>query len=58
LDFDATDFISLEKFSNKETSREDVEKMVKYLVTNDAYRRTSSLPNAASVRWQPKTFEA
>ena len=58
LDFNSTNFISLDKFANQETTREDLESMVKDLITNDAiYRKTSTLPNAQNSRWEWKVFE-
>ena len=58
LDFNSANFISLDKFANQETTREDLENMIKNLITNDAiYRKTSTLPNAQASRWEWKVFE-
>ena len=58
LDFWSTNFVSLDKFANKETTREDIENMIKDLITNEAiYRKTSTLPNAQNGRWEWKTFQ-
>ena len=58
LDFWSTNFVSLDKFANKETAREDIENMIKDLITNEAiYRKTSTLPNAQNGRWEWKTFQ-
>ena len=58
LDFWSTSFISLDKFANKETTREDLENMIKNLITNEViYRKTSILPNAQSLTWNWKTCQ-
>ena len=58
LDFGSTNFISLDKFANHETNREDLENMIKNLVTNDVIysRKTSSLPNVLDSLRKWKTF--
>ena len=58
LDFGFTNFVPLDKFANKETTREDIEKMINDLIKNDAiYRKTSTLPNVQNSRWEWKTFQ-
>ena len=58
LDFSSTNFISLDKFENKETTREDIENMIRDLITNEAiYRKTSTLPNVQNSRWEWKVFQ-
>ena len=58
IDFSSTGFISLDKFQNHETTREDMESMVDILIMNDAnYRRTSSLMNVTDLRWEWQVFE-
>ncbi len=58
LDFNSTNFISLDKFASQETTREDLENMIKNLITNDTiYRKTSTLPNAQNSRWEWRVFE-
>lgn len=58
LDFWSTNFIQLDKFANKETTREELENMIKDLITNEAiYRKTSNLPNVQNSRWVWKTID-
>ena len=58
IDSEWYDFISLEKFTNGETTREDLEKMVKYLITDDLiYNKTASLPKVSDTRWRWQTFD-
>ncbi|MBO7505208.1 hypothetical protein J6T66_03580 [bacterium] len=53
LDLGSTNFVSLDKFADKETTREDIENMVKYLITDSKiYRKVSSLPNVQDSRWK------
>ena len=57
LNFNSGDFISLDKFANKETNRKDIENMIEILImNNEIYQRTLSLPNAVDSRWQWRTF--
>ena len=58
VDLNLYDFISLEKFENRETTREDINNMVKYLITNDLiYNKTSVIPKILDTRRVWKTFE-
>lgn len=58
IDLTWYDFISLDKFLNKETKREDLEKMVEYLLTADSlYSKTATLPKISDTRWEWQTFE-
>ena len=58
LDFWSTKFIPLDKFENKEATREDLEMMVNDLIKNEAiYRKTSALPNVSDYLWKWKTLE-
>ena len=57
LNFNSSDLISLDKFANKETSREDIENIIETLITNEEINgRTQSIPNALDSRWQWRTF--
>ena len=58
LDLGSTNFVPLDKFANKETTREDLENMVNDLIKNEAnYRKTSILPGVQSSRWEWKTLQ-
>ena len=58
VDFWSTNFISLDKFANKETTRADIENMIKDLITNETiYRKTWTLPNVQNSRWEWKIFQ-
>lgn len=56
LDFNSTGFISLDKFANQETTREDLENMI-YLITGSIYGKASTLPNIQNSRWEWKTLQ-
>ena len=58
VDFYSDDFISLEDFANKKTSREDVENMVKSLITDNLiYTKTVNLSSPQDLKWEPQTME-
>ena len=51
-------FISLEDFADKKTSREDLENMVKLLITDKLiWDKTSKLSSAQDLRWEPQVID-
>ena len=58
VDFHSDGFISLEDFNDKKTSREDLENMVKVLITDKIiYDKTFNLSSSQDLRWNPQVFD-
>ena len=58
IDLNSYNFISLQDFESEKTTREDIEKMVKYLITSDLiYNKTSAIPKVSDTRRVWRTFE-
>ena len=58
IDYNVEDFISLDAFDEWNVSREDLERLMKYLIIDDLiYKKAWNLPNASDIRRAPNTFD-
>lgn len=57
IDYNSDDFISLEDFNSKKTTRADIELLVNTLIKKDSiYKNTVNIPNANRLRWTWNKF--
>ena len=56
--YDSDESIFWESFDEWNTTREDIEKLIKYLILDDAvYKKSGALPNASDIRWSANMFQ-
>lgn len=58
IKYDNQKFVSLEDFDNGKLVREDIENLIRFLITDDLiYTRTTNLPNVFDSRWNWNVFK-